>query len=169
VIALKDKTLTPPAPLDRGEHGCAISDDTNATTVTGFSPPLTRGGREGLKRTYLPYDPKLTTLARENRKNPTPAETLLWQKILRHRQFEQYKFHRQKPIGTFIVDFYCKELHLVIEIDGDSHANQIEYDQQRTQYLNSLGLRVLRYTNADVLQNLAGVFDGLSRQIDESL
>lgn len=131
------------------------------------SPVKGRAG-EGFKRPCLPYDAKLTALARENRKNPTPAETMLWQKVLRHRRFEQHKFHRQKPIGAFIVDFYCKELHLVIEIDGDSHANQIEYDQQRTQFLNGLGLRVLRYTNADILKNLAGVFDDLTDRVNES-
>ena len=167
-MVLNDKTLTPPAPLDRGEHACAISDD-NAQIGPGQTPSPVKGrAGEGLKRPCRAYNPKLTALAQKNRKNPTPAETLLWQKVLRHRQFEAHKFHRQKPIGTFIVDFYCKELHLVIEIDGDSHADQIEYDQQRTQYLNSLGLRVLRYTNADVLQNLAGVFDDLSQQIAES-
>ena len=57
-----------------------------------------------MKRPCRAYNPKLTALAQKNRKNPTPAETLLWQKVLRHRQFEAHKFHRQKPIGTFIVE-----------------------------------------------------------------
>ena len=130
-LEMEAENPTPPAPLVRGE------------TPTP-SPDKGRAG-EGLK--FLPYDKRLTALARENRRNPTPAETLLWQKVLRGKQFEHYKFLRQKPIGAYIVDFYCAELRLVIEIDGDSHAEQIEYDAQRTRFLNSLGLHVLRYAN----------------------
>ena len=114
---------------------------------------------EGLK--FLPYDKRQTALARENRRNPTPAKTLLWQKVLRGKQFEHYKFLRQKPIGDYIVDFYCAELRLVIEIDGDSHAGQIEYDAQRTRFLNGLGLQVIRYANRDVLHELPGLYDNL--------
>ena len=111
---------------------------------------------------YLPYNKSLTVLARENRKNPTPAESLLWNKVLRSRQFARYKFLRQKPIGNYIVDFYCSELQLVIEIDGDSHAQQMKYDAERTHFLNALGLVVIRYTNQEVLQNLSGVVADLS-------
>lgn len=131
--------------------------------------PLKRGGGgvrgvgEGLK--YLPYDRRLTALARQNRHNPTPAESLLWNKVLRGKQFEHYKFLRQKPIGDYIVDFYCAELRLVIEIDGDSHADQIDYDVRRTRFLNSLGLHVLRYSNRDVLDNLPGLYDDLSTHL----
>jgi very-short-patch-repair endonuclease len=115
---------------------------------------------------FLPYDKHLTARARENRKNPTPAESLLWQKVLRGKQFSQYKFLRQKPIGAYIVDFYCAELRLVIEIDGDSHAGQLVYDARRSGFLNSLGLHVLRYTNRDVLGNLPGVFDDLTSYLE---
>ena len=142
--------------------------------LTPPSPPLSGGGqdtpspdkgRAGEGLGFLKYDKRLTALARENRKNPTPAETLIWQKLLRSKQLEHYKFHRQKPIGPYVVDFYCSELHLVIEIDGDSHADQIAYDVQRTEYLNGLGLRVIRYANNDVLSNLSGVFDDFSTHI----
>jgi very-short-patch-repair endonuclease len=113
----------------------------------------------------LPYDKRLTALARENRRNPTPAETLLWQKVLRGKQFEHYKFLRQKPIGDYIVDFYCAELRLVIEIDGDSHAEQLDYDAQRTRFLNSHSLQVIRYANRDVLHELPGLHDNLLTQL----
>jgi very-short-patch-repair endonuclease len=147
----KTKTLTPPnPPLSGGE---------SATP----SPDKGRAG-EGLK--FLAYDKRLTALARENRQNPTPAETLIWQKVLRSKQFERYKFLRQKPIGPYIVDFYCSELGLIIEIDGDSHAEQFDYDAQRTAYLNSLGLRVLRYGNHDILNNLAGVYEHFHSQLE---
>jgi very-short-patch-repair endonuclease len=129
------------------------------------APPLTRGGREGLG--FLPYNKNLTALARENRKNPTPAEHKIWNNVLRMRQFAQYKFLRQKPIANYIVDFYCVELRLVIEIDGDSHAEAVSHDAERTRILSGCGLTVIRYANADVFANLEGVHDDLSRRIRE--
>ncbi len=140
-----EKDLTPPAPLVR------------AVTTTP-SPDKGRGG-EGLK--FLPYDKRLTALARENRSQPTPAESLLWQKVLRDKQFRQYKFLRQKPIGSCIVDFYCAELRLVIEIDGDSHADQIEYDAQRSRFLDGFGQHIVRYANRDVQNSLPCVYDDI--------
>ena len=113
---------------------------------------------------YLPYNKTLTELARKNRKNPSKAESRMW-RILRMRQFSQHKFLRQKPIAGYIVDFYCSELCLVIEIDGDSHAETIEYDAERTKVLNALGLTVIRYTNNDVLENIEGVCEDLMIQI----
>ncbi len=131
------------------------------------SPPLTRGGREGLG--FLRYNKNLTALARENRKNPTVAEIKMWTEVLCMRQFLHYKFLRQKPIANFIVDFYCSELHLVIEIDGDTHGETITYDLERTKLLNARGLMVIRYTNEDILKNIAGVYDDLSRRIPQSV
>lgn len=130
-------------------------------------PPLIRGGREGLG--FLSYNKKLTTLARENRKNPTAAEIKMWYEVLRMRQFSHYKFLRQKPIANFIVDFYCSELHLVIEIDGDTHGETITYDFERTKLLNACGLTVIRYTNEDILKNIAGVYDDLVRRISQNI
>jgi very-short-patch-repair endonuclease len=92
----------------------------------------------------------------------------MWQRLLSHRQFQGYKFHRQKPIGPYIVDFYCPDLRLVIEIDGDSHGQQADYDARRDATLHHLGLRVLRYTNRDVLSNPEGVFADLVDQIHET-
>lgn len=156
-----NQTLNPPqSPLDRGEGGSipSIVVVENAST-----PPLSRGGWEGLG--FLPYDPKLTTLARANRKNPTPAEQKIWHEVLRCRQFAACKFLRQKPIDRFIVDFYCASLHWVIEIDGDSHAEDHAYDFERTQILQSYGLTVIRYTNHDVMHNISGVYDDLVKRI----
>ena len=147
---------TPPAPLVRGET------DTPAPDKGRAGEGLNSG--EGLH--FIPYNKSLTALARENRQNPTPAESAIWNQVLRHRQFSGYKFLRQKPLGNYIVDFYCAELLLVIEIDGDSHALQIEYDAQRSRFLCGFGLRVIRYTNQEILQNLAGVFDDLQRHIE---
>ncbi|QXP82850.1 selenide, water dikinase SelD [Methylococcus sp. Mc7] len=170
----------PRSPLVRGEEQRSSQSHFEGKTEASSPPPLDnppdKGGRgvggrgvgsRGVQRAiYLPYDKNLTALARENRKNPTPAESLLWNKVLRCRQFARYKFLRQKPIGSYIVDFYCSELQLVIEIDGDSHARQIGYDSERTRFLNSLGLEVVRYANQEVLHNLAGVFADLSRRVE---
>lgn len=103
---------------------------------------------------FLPYNKTLTDRAREHRKNPTKAESKIWNEVLRMRQFAEYKFLRQKPIDNYIVDFYCSELRLVIEIDGDSHAETVEYDAERTKILQTLGLSVVRYTNDDVIRNI---------------
>ncbi|HEX9916420.1 MAG TPA: endonuclease domain-containing protein [candidate division Zixibacteria bacterium] len=110
---------------------------------------------------YIPYKRKLTKLAQQNRDNPSPAEKKIWYEVLCRKQFEEYKFTRQKPITNFIVDYYCSKLQLVIEIDGDSHVENKEYDEARTSVLNQYGLKVLRYTNRDVMNNIEGVYQDL--------
>ncbi len=116
---------------------------------------------------FLPYNKDLTNLARKNRKKPTPAERKIWTGVLRLRQFAEYKFLRQKPLGGYIVDFYCSKLRLVIEIDGESHAETVEYDVERTKILEALGLTVVRYTNDEVMHNIAGVYDDLIQRIGD--
>ncbi len=115
------------------------------------------GGREK----FLPYNKTLNALARQNRKNPTKAESKIWNEILCMRKFSKYKFLRQKPLAGYIVDFYCSELGLVIEIDGNSHAQTIEYDEERTRVLNAFGLTVVRYANDDILRNIEDVCNDL--------
>ena len=90
------------------------------------------------------------------RKHQTPAERKLWS-ALRNRQIENIKFRRQHPIGKYIVDFYCDSQKLVIEIDGETHVERREYDQERTKYLQLHKYRVIRFTNSEVLQNLEQV------------
>lgn len=143
-----------------------LSGGSMAGVLESSSPDKGRRGR-GLPLNsedgfaFLPYNKNLTERARENRKNPTKAESKIWHEVLRMRQFANFKFLRQKPIDQYIVDFYCSELRLVIEVDGDSHAEAVEYDAERTQVLESLGLRVVRFTNTDVLGNIEGVYDAL--------
>jgi adenine-specific DNA-methyltransferase len=86
----------------------------------------------------------------------TSAETKLWA-ILRNRQLNGYKFRRQKSIGRFIVDFYCADADLIIEIDGDTHAGRESYDTKRTKWLENNGYKIIRYTNEEVLTNLENV------------
>ncbi|MBU2082041.1 endonuclease domain-containing protein [Patescibacteria group bacterium] len=118
-----------------------------------------------MKKLYIPYNKKLVEVARENRKNPTQAEKKIWFEVLRSKQFENYKFLRQKPLDKFIADFYCAELMLVIEIDGDSHAAQEEYDILRSEKLDAYGIKVIRYTNGDIISNIDGVYKDLKEKI----
>jgi very-short-patch-repair endonuclease len=107
--------------------------------------------------------PPLLQAARELRQPQTPAEVKLWSR-LRNRQLDDLKIRRQHPIDRFIIDFYCAEAKLCIEVDGDSHADQIEYDQARTAYLNERGYTVIRFTNREVWQQFDAV---LQRIADE--
>ncbi|MEL7718965.1 endonuclease domain-containing protein [Citromicrobium bathyomarinum] len=103
--------------------------------------------------------------ARELRKAPTDAETLLWSH-LRNRRFRNLKFRRQVPLGRYIVDFYCHELLLVIELDGSQHSE--ESDRPRTQWLEGEGYRVVRFWNHEVMDNTEGVLAELERQVGPS-
>ena len=135
--------------------------------------PLSQGVRKWKRRrgeTAMPhthYTRNLTERAKENRKNPTAAENRLWFEVLGRRRFGSFKFTRQKPLDKYIVDFYCAELKLAIELDGDSHATQTSYDRRRTKDLNALGIKVVRYTNDDVMHGLGGVFDDLVKVVVE--
>lgn len=104
----------------------------------------------------LPYNPKLKDRAKELRKAGILSEVLLWQE-LKSRKFLNLDFNRQKVIGNYIVDFYCDDLRLVIEIDGSSHDDKQEYDSIRDLYLLGLDLKVLHIQDIDVKNNLDGV------------
>jgi len=90
-----------------------------------------------MKYDYIPCDPKLKNLSRSLRQNVTKPERVLWDECLKEGQ-AGYRFLRQKPLDQFIADFYCSELLLVIEVDGESHDYQIEEDEIRTERLNNL-------------------------------
>jgi very-short-patch-repair endonuclease len=99
---------------------------------------------------------KLKPLARQMRHAPTEAEERLWQ-ALRNRGVAGLKFRRQHAIERFIVDFFCLERRLIVEVDGPIHDHQQEYDAVRQSYLESLGLRVVRFTNEEVLHQMESV------------
>ena len=94
--------------------------------------------------------------AKQLRQHQTEAEKKLWLK-LRNRQLANLKFRRQVPMGSYIVDFYCQECQLIIELDGGHHLLQQEYDQIRTHYLQAQGLTVLRFWNHDILNDTEAV------------
>jgi very-short-patch-repair endonuclease len=104
---------------------------------------------------------ELQERARELRKNLTPAEKILWEK-LRHNRLNGLQFRRQQIINPFIVDFYCHAKALVVEVDGDIHDLQQDYDAERSSYLIARGFRMLRVTNDDVKNNLVSVLPKLS-------
>jgi 5-methyltetrahydrofolate--homocysteine methyltransferase len=109
----------------------------------------------------------LRDFARENRKERTVPEHLLW-RCLRNRQLGGYKFRREYVIGDFIADFACLEARLVVELDGGIHAEQQEYDAMRDRFLVAQGFRVLRFENADLTSNLKEALDLIMRTLRET-
>ena len=110
------------------------------------------------------YNKQLKNIAKANRKAGNLSEILLWQEIKQSKL--GVRFRRQTPIGNYVADFYCKEKKLVIEIDGWSHDNKIEYDKERDEYMKSLGIHVLRISDKDVKQDISNVLIWIKHNID---
>ncbi len=110
----------------------------------------------------LKYNKNLKKHSRNLRKNMTDAEKLVWTRI-RCRQLKGYQFYRQRPIGNYIVDFYCPKTRIVIEIDGGQHYNdQGKFrDASRDRFLNNFGLKVLRFSDREVFENIDGVIESI--------
>ena len=120
-----------------------------------------------MKRKIIPYNPKLKKLALELRKNMTLSEIILWNELKR-KQIKGCDFDRQRPIDNFIVDFYCKDLMLAIEIDGESHFGKEKYDEARDEKLKYLGIHVLRFDDLEIRQNLDGVVKVIDMWIEDN-
>ena len=101
---------------------------------------------------------------KELRNNSTYAEVFFWQQIKKG-QLEGRKFRRQTSIGSYVVDFYCPKEKIVVELDGEVHFDEeaVKYDNERTKYLESLGLRVVRFENQDVLKNTEYVLNTIKK------
>jgi very-short-patch-repair endonuclease len=110
------------------------------------------------------YEKPMIINARHLRKNLTNAEQKLWRHI-RSCQLQGYKFRRQAPIGQYIVDFVCLEKKLIIELDGGQHAEQREYDHDRSEWLKSRGYTVIRFWNNEVLNNIGEVMEVIFRML----
>ena len=108
----------------------------------------------------LPYNPKLKERAKELRQAGNVSEVLFWNRV-KKKQFKGFDFDRQKIIGNYIVDFYCSNCNVVIEIDGCSHNEKQEYDAQRDAFLESLSLTVIHILVEDVMKNMNGVMEML--------
>ena len=123
-----------------------------------ISPPFLKGGAGGIK--MLPYNKDLKEHSRDLRRNMTEAEKLLWSRI-RKKQVKDYQFYRQRIIGNYIVDFYCPKAGLIVELDGGQHYHpeDLKKDTLRDDYMESLGLKILRFSNNEIFGNLDAVME----------
>ena len=114
------------------------------------------------------HNPKLTPLAKHLRNNPTKEEQRLWYDFLRT---YEVRFLRQKVVGHYVVDFYCAQAKLVIELDGSQHYEEDaqRHDEERSAFLEQYGLRVLRIPNNAVNQNFCGVCEYIDGQVKQAL
>ncbi|NUM46553.1 MAG: endonuclease domain-containing protein, partial [Anaerolineales bacterium] len=149
-----------PQPFSRGEKGAE-------------SPSPAGRGARGEGKPFVakhPLPPELLQRIRELRKNATDAENLLWE-FLRGRRLHEAKFRRQHPIDGYILDFYCHDAKLAIELDGGGHADpkQRQHDQARTRHLEAKGIKVLRFWNHEMLRKTREVMEEIWHQLDERL
>jgi type I restriction enzyme R subunit len=152
------------SPPKEGWHQPAADDGVvNSPPKEGWHQPAADDGV--VKRTSknyfsLPYNPKLKDRARELRKAGNLPEVLFWNEV-KNKQFKGYDFDRQKIIGNYIVDFYCSNCQVVIEIDGSSHDDKVEYDAERDAFLESLGLTVIHIPVNDIMKQMSSVMNML--------
>jgi very-short-patch-repair endonuclease len=118
-----------------------------------------------LKRILI-YNPKLTAFAKKLRNNSTKSEIKLWQ-FLKNDKMLGYDFHRQKPIGNYIYDFFCYELMLAIELDGITHQFEETYlkDVAKENYANSVGVHLIRFSDNEVMKDIEGVIRSIENKI----
>ena len=148
---------TNPQPPERG-----LLENENKNIVKEYAPELLD------KTGHLKYNRELIPLAKQNRNNPTKAEKYIWDNLLAN-QKTSYKFIQQKTILNFILDFYCSELLLGIEIDGEYHEEREYQDLARSEELEKAKIKIIRYKNEDVLNNINFVKEDLSEQINKRI
>ena len=139
----------------------------NVSPPPAIPPRNENGTRFARNYMSLPFNPALKERAKALRKAGNLSEVLLWNQ-LKKGQLRGLDFDRQKIIGNYIVDFYCAEKCVVIEVDGSSHDGKADDDSQRDAFLAGLGLRVIRILDKDVKQNMAAVMGLLMQQLFES-
>jgi very-short-patch-repair endonuclease len=119
------------------------------------------------RRKIIPYNPKLKEYARKLINNSTYTKIMLWN-YLKGKQLRGYDFDRQRPIDNFIVDFYCKELMLAIEVDGESHYGNMKKDKKKDKRLIEFGVSVLRLDDMEIVYELDEVLKKIEKWIDEN-
>ncbi|MGK7388757.1 MAG: endonuclease domain-containing protein [Candidatus Cyclobacteriaceae bacterium M2_1C_046] len=127
------------------------------------------GGMKADKENYYAYNKKLQPYANKLRKSMTKAEACLWKYALKARMRKGYGFRRQRPVLKYIADFMCKELKLIIEVDGITHTfpEVIQKDKIREQHLIEAGFHILRFDDGDVLNDINRVIQNIDRKIEE--
>lgn len=162
------KSLPPPASLlkQEGETTCAEKSPLLNKEGVGGGRPLPNMVEMSVESGHIHNKSDLKSRRKTLRNEATPAEQQLW-RTLQHSQLHGYKFRRQHSVGYYIVDFYCPSERLVVELDGESHFSDeaIEYDRERTAFLNSLNIRVLRFLNTDVFNHLESVCERIIEEI----
>ncbi len=131
---------------------------------------LLEGGRGGMKKaqdTLCRYNKSLQPFANKLRKEMTKAEACLWKYVLRAGQMKGYSFRRQRPVLKYIADFMCKEIQLVIEVDGITHDTKQAQDRRKTEELERAGFLVFRFTDEEVLANIGGVASKIEQTVRE--
>ncbi len=134
-----------------------------AALAAPLTPTLSPEGGEGAVK----VDDLLLDRAKRMRREPTPAEAKLW-RHLRDRQMGNTKFTRQFVIGPYIADYCARDAKLVIEVDGDTHSDQAR-DASRTDWLQRQGYRVIRFSNADIMSEMDGVWHVISAALTAEL
>jgi len=114
----------------------------------------------------LQYNRNLKPLARRLRSEGTKGEAILWFYALKARKMYGYQFNRQYPVGNYIVDFICRKLNLIVEIDGSSHISKSESDRKRQDDLEGLGYVILRFSEAEVVHRLDDVVEKISYAVE---
>lgn len=113
-------------------------------------------------------DKKIKANRRELRKNLTDAERLIW-KCIRNKQIGGLKFFRQYSVGLFVLDLYCPQIRIAIEVDGGQHAEETKrHDDERTNFLNKQNIRVIRFWNNEVLSNIEGVVGRIVEEVNNN-
>ena len=145
-----------------------ISRGTHSPSSPALLPPAGEGGRPGMEN-YTPHHPAklpedIRAWAREMRGRMTDAEALLWM-LLRNRRIAGAKFRRQHPVGRYILDYYCVENKLGIELDGGQHGKAVDYDQNRDNWLHTQGILVLRFWNNQMLTETEAVMEAIYQAI----
>lgn len=134
---------------------------------TDVAEPRPQGSlKQVMKRKIIPYDHSLRQKARNLRNISTTAEIFLWDE-LKGRKLKGYQFHRQVPLLKYIVDFYCYELQLAIEVDGPVHDIQKKYDSKRQYELEGWGIRFLRFTNGNIKNGIKLVLKDILEEIEQ--
>jgi cobalamin-dependent methionine synthase I/methionine synthase I (cobalamin-dependent)/very-short-patch-repair endonuclease len=164
--------------LHRHKDGVEAAVDEIINRDSAFPSPPGRGQGEGKgdgdgeeeHKINPPIPAQILAHARELRQNATDAEKLMWA-ILRNRAFHDAKFRRQHPVSGFILDFYCHEAKLAIELDGSQHNEdeQIKYDEERTRILNEQGIHVIRFWNSDIFGKTKDILDEIWNELEERL